>query len=261
MGGSPGAVLRVLYLIFNEGYLSSSGPELARGELSPRRSAWRGLLTALPRRARGDRPACPDAAHRARRPARTGAGGADPAGRAGPHAVEPEEIAEGDALIVAAWGRGPGRRVSAPGGDRRGPRPGRRAARTPTGGRSSCSTQLLERITSANPMVSLNRAIAAAMVHGAQAGLELLKELEQPLADNHRLLAARAHLREMAGEREGAIADYRAAADRTRSAPEQRYLLTRAAGLEGDVRRLLPRRSARGQATNDEPPRPSGAAA
>lgn len=82
-------------------------------------------------------------------------------------------------------------------------------------------------------MVALNRAVATAMVHGPDAGLAALTELadDPRLAGHHRLYAARAHLHEMAGDRDRAVADYRAAAARTSSVPEQRYLTMRAARL------------------------------
>jgi predicted RNA polymerase sigma factor len=82
-----------------------------------------------------------------------------------------------------------------------------------------------------NPMVTLNRAIATAMVDGPAAGLRLLDELDEPLAGHHRLHATRAHLLEMAGDAEAAVAEYRAAAERTTSVPEQHYLITQAARL------------------------------
>ena len=96
---------------------------------------------------------------------------------------------------------------------------------------------VLERISD-NPMVALNRSVAAAMVHGPQAGLELLTALEADsrIAGHYRLDAVRAHLRERAGDLEGAIARYRAAADRTASIPERNHLLTRAANLAGRQR-------------------------
>jgi predicted RNA polymerase sigma factor len=91
---------------------------------------------------------------------------------------------------------------------------------------------LLERVTG-NPLVSLNRAIAVAMLDGPRAGLALLDELEQPLAGHHRLHAVRAHLLEQVSDNAAAIAEYRTAAERTSSTPEQTYLLTQAARLEG----------------------------
>jgi predicted RNA polymerase sigma factor len=71
------------------------------------------------------------------------------------------------------------------------------------------------------------------MVHGPTAGLKRLETLDADgrLAGHHRLSAVRAHLLEMAGDRQGAVASYRAAAGRTASIPEQRYLLSRAARL------------------------------
>ena len=89
-----------------------------------------------------------------------------------------------------------------------------------------------------NPMVRLNRAIAAAMVDGPEAGLELLKPLENSLADHHRLHATRAHLLEIAGETEMAIGEYEAAANRTASLPEQQYLLTQAARLRESLKEI-----------------------
>lgn len=89
---------------------------------------------------------------------------------------------------------------------------------------------LLERMTG-NPVVSLNRAVALAMVHGPAAGLEALDALDARLPGHHRLDAVRAHLHEMAGDLPRAVAHYRAAAARTTSTPEQRYLVDRAARL------------------------------
>jgi predicted RNA polymerase sigma factor len=82
-----------------------------------------------------------------------------------------------------------------------------------------------------NPMVALSRAIAAAMADGPRSGLAYLRPLEERLAGHHRLHAVRAHLLEMDGRLEDAIEDYEAAARRTASVPEQRYLITRAARL------------------------------
>jgi predicted RNA polymerase sigma factor len=94
---------------------------------------------------------------------------------------------------------------------------------------------LLDRMTG-NPMVTLNRAVAAAMVDGPAAGLELLAGLDERLAGHHRLDAVRAHLLEMGGEREAAIAHYRTAAGRTTSVAERDYLLMRATGLAASNR-------------------------
>ena len=82
-------------------------------------------------------------------------------------------------------------------------------------------------------MVALNYAIAAAMVHGPETGLELLEPLDADprMAGHYRLDAVRAHLLELAGDDEAAIRHYQAAAARTASMPERNYLTTQAARL------------------------------
>jgi len=92
--------------------------------------------------------------------------------------------------------------------------------------------QLLERVAP-SPVVTLNRAIAVAMVQGPRAGLDLLATLdgEPLLRGSHRLDAVRGHLLELAGDHRAARQSYQAAARRTLSLPEQRYLTARAAGL------------------------------
>jgi predicted RNA polymerase sigma factor len=96
---------------------------------------------------------------------------------------------------------------------------------------------LLERMT-ANPMVTLNRAVAAAMVEGPAVGLALIAGLDERLPGHHRLHAVRAHLLEMAGDVEGAIVQYRTAAGRTTSLAERTYLTGRAARLGPRRRRV-----------------------
>ena len=79
------------------------------------------------------------------------------------------------------------------------------------------------------------RAVAVGMVHGPEAGLRVLQDLaaDKRLARHHRLLAARAHLRELAGDRQTAAADYLEAARRSTSLPERRYLAVQATRLGG----------------------------
>jgi predicted RNA polymerase sigma factor len=89
---------------------------------------------------------------------------------------------------------------------------------------------LLARL-SGNPIVELNRAVAAAMVHGPRAGLDLLAPLDKRLPGHYRLDAVRGHLLDMIGDTEAAAAHYRAAAARTTSEPERQYLVTKAAKL------------------------------
>jgi predicted RNA polymerase sigma factor len=100
---------------------------------------------------------------------------------------------------------------------------------------------LLRRM-SENPMVALNHAIAAAMVHGAGKGLELLDALQSDarIAGHHRLDAVRAHLLELAGDSEGAVTHYRSAAGKTASLPERNYLLAQAARLSNADWQITP---------------------
>jgi predicted RNA polymerase sigma factor len=78
--------------------------------------------------------------------------------------------------------------------------------------------------------VRLNRAVAAGMADGPAAGLALLERIDESVA-THRLEAVRAHLLEMAGDTDGAVRHYQAAARLTTNLPEQRYLAMRAARL------------------------------
>ena len=96
---------------------------------------------------------------------------------------------------------------------------------------------LLKR-TSENPMVLLNHAVAAAMVHGPTKGIELVAALDSDprMAGHHRLDAVRAHLFEMAGDREATLQHYRLAASRATSVPERSYLIAQAARLSGGTK-------------------------
>ena len=89
---------------------------------------------------------------------------------------------------------------------------------------------LLERRTG-NPMVTLNRAAAAAMVEGPAAGLDLLDGVCGPLGRHHRFHAVRGHLLEMAGDTRGAAAEFSAAAAGTANLRERHYLTVKAASL------------------------------
>ena len=230
-----GAVLHVLYLIFNEGYASTSGPSLQRSDLSAE-------AIRLARLARRLLPGDSEVAGLlalmlltdARRPARTG-----PDGSLIPMAEQDRsrwnagQIAEGVALITEALPRGP-----------TGPYQLQAAIaavhdEAPSAGATdwpqiTALYELLMRI-SPNPVVALNHAVAVAMVRGPRAGLGLLAELEadERIAGDHRLDAVRAHLLEMAGERAAAREAYLTAARQTANLPQQRYLNARADSLAG----------------------------
>jgi len=227
------AVLHVLYLIFNEGYASSIGPNLQRSDLSNEAiRLTRGVHHLLP----DDREVAGLLALMlltdARRPARTG-----PHGELIPLAEQDrtlwdrKAISEGIALITDTLSRGSigayqlQAAIAAVHDE---------AARAEgTDWRQIMALYGLLKHMSDNPMVTLNHAIAAAMVHGPPAGLKLLEALDadERLAGHYRLDAVRAHLLEMAGDHEAAIAHYRAAAGRTTSIPERNYLTIQAARL------------------------------
>ena len=88
-----------------------------------------------------------------------------------------------------------------------------------------------------SPVVTLNRAVAVAMVDGPRAGLASLDALgdDRRLAEHHRLASVRAHLEEMAGDTQAALAGYEDAARGTTSVAERRYLQAQATRLRGDV--------------------------
>jgi RNA polymerase sigma factor (sigma-70 family) len=225
------SVLHVLYLLFNEGYAASSGVHVARAELSA--EAIR--LTRMVRASLADDPEVGGLLalmllNEARRPARTGPDGAlVPLAEQDRSLWDRALIEEGLTLVSEALPKGAVGEYQLQAA----------IAAVHDEAESADATDwpqilalyaLLERMTG-NPMVTLNRAVAAAMVDGPAAGLAVLEGLDERLAGHHRLDAVRAHLLEMNGDPEAAIAYYRTAAERTTSAAERVYLLTRAARL------------------------------
>jgi RNA polymerase sigma factor (sigma-70 family) len=226
-------VLHVLYLIFNEGYTASSGPALHRIELSSE-------ATRLTRQLRDRLPEDGEVAGLlalmlltdARRSARTRPNGAlIPLAEQDRSRWDADAIAEGRSLIshgLATAPIGPYQLQAAI------------AAVHDEAARAEDTDwpqilglyELLEGIAP-GPMVTLSRVVALAMVDGPQAGLEELARADAnpALAGHYRVDAVRAHLLEISGDREGARANYRRAARRTLSIPEQRYLESRAVHL------------------------------
>jgi RNA polymerase sigma factor (sigma-70 family) len=226
-------VLQVLYLIFNEGYTVSSGTVLARADLT--REAIR-----LTRAVHALRPDDGEVAGllalmmltEARRPARTG-----PEGELVPLTEQDrarwdaEGIRAGLALVAATLPHGPVGPYQVQAAIAAVHAEAPRAADTDWP--QILSLYDLLSVLAPNPMVTLNRVVALAMVHGPRVGLELLASLDTDpqLAGHHRVDAVRAHLLDMAGDWSAARAAYQRAARKTTSVPEQRYLFARAARL------------------------------
>jgi len=232
-GDRLAAVLHVLYLIFNEGYASSAGPDLQRTDLSNEAIRLaRAVHRLLPNEAEAAGLLALLLLTDARRRARTGPDG---------ELISLEQqdrtlwdgalIEEGVALVSAALRMGSigayqlQAAIAAVHDE---------AARAEdTDWPQILSLYGVLKRMSDNPMVALNHAIAAAMVQGPDAGLDLLKTLDadERIRGHYRLDAVRAHLHERAGRRDQAISHYRAAAEKTTSIPERNYLNTQAARL------------------------------
>ena len=226
-------VLHVLYLIFNEGYTASSGAQLHRADLT-------GEAVRLAREVRRLLPDDGEVSGLlalvlltdARRDARTRPDGTlVPLAEQDRRSWDAGAIAEGVALLTRTLSTAP-----------LGPYQVQAAIAAVHAEAARAEDtdwpqilglyELLERLAP-GPMVTLNRAVAVAMVHGPRAGLDLLSTLDddERLAGHHRLDAVRADLLEMAGDRSAARDAYRLAARRTTSRPERRYLEGRAARL------------------------------
>jgi RNA polymerase sigma factor (sigma-70 family) len=227
------AVLHVLYLMFNEGYASSAGPQLVRADLSaeairlarlaheqaPEHAETAGLLALL-------------LLTDARRAARTGpAGELIPLQEQDRSRWDHARITEGTALLertlqTGAVGSYQLQAVIAALHDAA-------ADFAATDWPQILALYELLRRLSDNPVVMLNRAVAVAMVHGPAAGLAACQALEGDgrLARGHRLDAVRGHLFEMLGDRASAVRHFRAAATRTGNLAERAWLAGKAAKL------------------------------
>jgi predicted RNA polymerase sigma factor len=228
------SVLHVLYLLFNEGYATSGGPALARTDLS-------GEAIRLTRVVHTGLPDDPEVAGLlalmlltdARRLARTAPDGElIPLAEQDRALWDQDLIAEGSALLGGDAGDYQIQAAIAAVHDRS---PSHEAT---DWGEILSLYGLLERMTG-NPVVTLNRAVAAAMANGPAAGLDILDALDESgdLAGHHRVYAVRAHLLEMSGDLDGAVDAYTEAAGRTANLAERNYLTLRAA----EARSLRPK--------------------
>jgi RNA polymerase sigma factor (sigma-70 family) len=84
-----------------------------------------------------------------------------------------------------------------------------------------------------NPLAELSRAVALGEVDGPLAGLRALDGIEERLTDYHRLHAVRAHLHERAGNTKEAVELFTKAADSATNEAERVHLLKRAAAARG----------------------------
>jgi predicted RNA polymerase sigma factor len=227
-------VLQVLYLVFNEGYAATAGPGVTRADLTAEAIRLARLLHRL-------MPADGEVAGLlalmlltdARRAAR-----ADEDGSLVPLAEQRRElwnaaqIAEGVSLVTGTLGSTPvgPYQLQAAIAAIHDEAPTAEATDWP---QILALYEVLERV-SPGPVVTLNRAVAVAMVHGPRAGLALLGTIEADdrMTQTHRLDAVRGHLLELAGDVHAARDAYRRAARRTASLPERRYLALQAARLE-----------------------------
>ena len=228
------AVLHVLYLIFNEGYASSIGAHLQRLDLA--REAMRltrCMKNLLPEDAEAVGLLALMLLTDARRAARIGPNEElIPMDKQDRALWDRAEISEGIELLTAALSKGAVGLYQLQAAIAAVHDEAARAEDTDWP-QILALYELLKRV-SPGPMVTLNHAIAAAMVHGPSKGLELLTALDTDsrLASHCRLDAVRAHLLELVGDYEKAIKHYRSAAARTTSIPERNYLMTQAARLE-----------------------------
>jgi RNA polymerase sigma-70 factor (ECF subfamily) len=226
------AVLRVVYLVFNEGYATSSGDSLTRPDLSGEAIRLGRLVVELLPDPETDGLLALMVFHESRRTARTSAEGdlvlLPDQDRS---AWDAELIAEGSALLERAYS-----------GDQVGPYAIQAAiagvhARAPTAAATDWRriVELYDQLLVADPspVVELNRAVSIAMRDGPGAGISLVDSLlEQGVLDDYHLAhAARADLLRQVGQNGEARAAYQRALELARREPERRFLQRRIAEL------------------------------
>lgn len=229
LAGRTQSVLHVLYLMFNEAYATSAGPELGRPDLA-------GEAIRLTRMLLEGRPDEPEVEgllalmllSESRRPARTAADGSlVPMAEQDRSSWNREMITEGLVHAASALGSPP----SGPYALMAAVNALHAEAPSHEATRWADIASLYERLEglTGNPVVRLNRAVAVAMMDGPEAALDLLAEMDGPLRGHHRLASVRAHLYEQLGNRDAAVKSFRFAAAHSANLRERDYLLIQAA--------------------------------
>jgi RNA polymerase sigma-70 factor (ECF subfamily) len=222
-----GAVLTVIYLVFNEGYASTSGDSLVRTDLSGEAIRLARLLRSL---LAPQTPAEVTALlalmllHDARREARTDSEGdivtLDEQDRS---QWNREQIAEAMPLVEEAL-----RNSAGPYAIQAAIAALHCQAARPEDTDWRQIVGLYDRLAllQPSPVVALNRAVALAMANGPQAGLEIIEELaaEEHLEEYHLLHAARADLLRRMGSRAESAKSYGRALELATNPSERRYL-------------------------------------
>jgi RNA polymerase sigma factor (sigma-70 family) len=224
--GRLSAVLRVLYLIFNEGYAGTSGTTLMRVDLAQEAIRLARMIYAA-------RPDDSEVAGllalmlliHARHRARTAPDGSlIPMGEQDRSRWDRDAIGEGIELVTAALPRGP-----------IGPYQLQAAIAAVHDEAEDAEATDWRQIAALygallrlddNPVVALNHAVAVSMVAGPGVGLDLVQRLgtDARINTDRRFHSVRGHLLEMAGDRGGALEAYQAAARVATNLQQQRYL-------------------------------------
>jgi RNA polymerase sigma-70 factor (ECF subfamily) len=234
LGERLDAVLRVIYLVFNEGYAASSGALVTRQDLSAEAiRLGRLLVELLPEREALGLLALM-LLHDSRRAARTSGSGElillDHQDRS---LWDRDQIAEGTRLVERALSS-----------RRAGPYAVQAAiAAVHAEAPSAAATDWTEIVglydvllrADASPVIALNRAVAVAMRDGPEAGLVLIEAIldHGDLGDYHPAHAARAELCRRLGRTADARVSYQRALALARQEPERRFLERRLADLSG----------------------------
>lgn len=228
------AVLRVVYLVFNEGYFASSGDSLTRSQLSDEAIRLGRLLLELLPEPEVQGLLALMLLHESRRAARSGVDGEVILLDAQDRSLWNRElIAEGEALVLQALHS-----------RRFGPYSLQAAiAAVHAEAASLEETDWLQIVglydellrLAPSPVIELNRAVALAMRDGEQAGLVEIDRLlaAGELQGYHLVHAARADLLRRLGRREQAIAAYRQALALAQQGPDRQFLQRRLDELGG----------------------------